>query len=271
MKMHFVIEGEWLTNHCRGLWAREDRQDLAIKTLVEGVHGFDEAMALRVVTGKAKLVGDSDSGMRLEDDSAEMPSCVDTMARMRRKLDESEDELKDVMQLRNGDTAIVGSPTGRRMVPQRKRDAWPEAKSFIQIDDDSFGGSPFFGKEEEDVKETPPMAEKLTAKHNFGWLSPGGEFYPCDYSGHYSIVSRLGFLSERDAEKKGWAKLGRSMAMKDPDFFGFCDVGLVRPTAIQVEMVQRYCEERGIEVPYWARSHDDWNDKTREQEAQEAK
>lgn len=122
--VHFSIDGEWLTEHVRSLWAREDRPDHALKTLVEGLEGMTEEIAVTILDGRFKLVGSSrdEGGVRLvPDDSGEkLPTMGEMLLRIKEQRDEARDEAADLTELVIGDTVGLGSPGGLRHVPRRK-------------------------------------------------------------------------------------------------------------------------------------------------------
>ena len=44
-------------------------------------------------------------------------------------------------------------------------------------------------------------------QHEFGWLSPEGEFYICQLGRHGEAIKALGFSSSYAAERLGWWRL----------------------------------------------------------------
>lgn len=94
--------------------------------------------------------------------------------------------------------------------------------------------------EEEDTPEPPPTPEpKITS--DTGWLSPNGEFYPCEYSGHVGLASRLGFDEPR-LEKMGWIK------MQTGKFF-WDFLGHFKATQKQIDAIFDWTQSRGEKMP----------------------
>ncbi len=71
----FKIDGEWLTEHARNL-VREGRWDHAMRTLVEGLHGMTNDIAITILKGDAKLVGVNDVDL-VDDDDTEYKAQLD--------------------------------------------------------------------------------------------------------------------------------------------------------------------------------------------------
>lgn len=124
----FSIDGDFLTDHCRSLWALEDRPDHAIKTLMTGLVGITYDQTLGILEGRFKLVGNSNdaTGVRLVEDTAthiqgqKLPTLAEVTLRMKEARDEALDARADIIQITNGDTVQIPSPTGLRSVPTRK-------------------------------------------------------------------------------------------------------------------------------------------------------
>lgn len=76
-----------------------------------------------------------------------------------------------------------------------------------------------------------------------GWLSPGGEFVPCDYYEHASAIYRHASLTESAAEHAGWWRL---TGIKSPMWYG------VQPaTPSQRRFLLKWHEDHGLEKPHW--------------------
>ena len=65
--VHFTISGEFITNQARSFWGAEDEQEKALD-LLDCVEGLEDADKMAILTGKKKLVGDSSTGIDIEDD-----------------------------------------------------------------------------------------------------------------------------------------------------------------------------------------------------------
>lgn len=98
-KLHFVIDGEWLTDHCRNLWT-EGRQDFAIRTLVKGLQGMNEGYATLICTGKKKLIGRSDDEISMVNDDTtvhhgmKLLSAEESLQEKDKKIKHAKDELR---------------------------------------------------------------------------------------------------------------------------------------------------------------------------------
>jgi len=75
----FVIDGEWLTNLTRSMWADELNTEKAVGILVDGLHGMTDDIAVKILTGKSKLVGKNED-VHLEDDDATESEQGNTLA-----------------------------------------------------------------------------------------------------------------------------------------------------------------------------------------------
>jgi hypothetical protein len=67
-KVHFTITGEHVTKVARD-FLTSDLFHLAYQVIIEDMHGMDPETGLLILTGKKKLIGDSDNGIFLEDDN----------------------------------------------------------------------------------------------------------------------------------------------------------------------------------------------------------
>lgn len=120
-KVCFVVEGEFITEHARALW-KEGKPDRALR-LLETLQGMTQAQMLDVLEGRARLTGDSSTGIGLEIDTeaqGTMTTLVDMMKQQREETDQARDEVADLVQMAIGDTVKMASPTGLREVPRRK-------------------------------------------------------------------------------------------------------------------------------------------------------
>jgi hypothetical protein len=295
----FSISGSFLTDHCRSLWAQEDRADHALKTLMVSLHGITHEQAISILEGHNKLVGNSsdDAGLRLVPDKSKkkvkLPTLQETLKRLTAERDEARDDCADVIQLHLGETVGLGSPGGLRKVPRRKTEnrngvagarrvlkkgyEFPdqpeetrekgakELKFFEETEQSKYSvarskmPAPKMveAPEEEEEEVLPPPVAHDEIDSDIGWLSPEGKFYPCSYTGHIELASRLsaivhlGSTSESTLEDKGWVKLCRG-ADGQHHIFGFLMDCKARPTEIQIRMVTDFCLMSGFELPYWA-------------------
>jgi hypothetical protein len=122
--VHFTVEGEFITDIARSLWNLEGQPERALrilKTLMLGKEPMSDADCISIVTGKAKLTGDSDAGIAIEADGTyEGKTLEQLVVKLKDERDEAIDEREDLAQLASGDTMIVPSHTGAREIPRRK-------------------------------------------------------------------------------------------------------------------------------------------------------
>jgi hypothetical protein len=126
---HFSIDGEWLTDTARSLYAHEDAPEKAIRLLVTGLIGMTEEQALSILEGRFKLVGSSDDegGVSMVPDKPKekLPSAAEVIKKLKEERDEARDDLADMTEIASGDTIGLGSPTGMRVVARRKTQSLP--------------------------------------------------------------------------------------------------------------------------------------------------
>lgn len=79
-----------------------------------------------------------------------------------------------------------------------------------------------------------------------GYLSPTGEWHPCDVYEHSSYASRVFGVSESTMEKRGWVKITRSaMGMREQKIYWDLRHTL---TPEQIRFLRPYIEENDIPV-----------------------
>lgn len=134
---HFKIEGPWLTQFCRTLWADEDSMHKALNILdclVGDSEGQEmtEEIALRILTGKAKLTGNSTDGIYLKEDNTDVSEHGNALSLKARighlsfKAQESDFEIRCRNQIKAGLTKFMASPWGGVHVPHC---AWEKIKT----------------------------------------------------------------------------------------------------------------------------------------------
>jgi len=279
----FQISGEFITNQARSFWADEEKPAKALKLLLEGCSGMTRDQAMSIILGKAKLIGINDLDM-VDDDAALSPNgneLIDEMEmieKIQQETAEAKDLALDYMDMYYGNTAIVASPTGQRLIPNRKTtyvgghsfraahaipavpwdkmNVWKEldppssrTKEFKRtVDDETEVEMEAQAKAANDVYDSFPIptpAYKITAPN--GWLSIDGKFYPCEYGEH----ARLGYAMkiikgrtdvdwENIMEKAGWIKIQGGKAYLWDKF-----------TAKQRDLVFDWYVERNRPLPYW--------------------
>ena len=67
-QLHFTVEGEFLTQVSRQLWADERQPEKAINLLKESLRGVTMEQVLAILTGSKKLTGNSgdENGVELD-------------------------------------------------------------------------------------------------------------------------------------------------------------------------------------------------------------
>lgn len=226
---HFSIDGAWLTEHVRCLWAQEDRADHALKTLMTGLSGITYEQALSILEGRNRLVGNSNDpeGVRLVPDEAppKLPTLVAQLARLKQEKDDAQDEAHDLVEMASGDTVGLASPGGLRVVPRRKTERggvmgrtklrrgydWPDqpeetrekGSKSLRIYREVETAAPRAGQpraeriilksiaDDECPEPRPPPVCEKDITTNTGWLAPTGKFYPCSYTQHRDLAEQL--------------------------------------------------------------------------------
>lgn len=286
---HFVVHGDFITDTARRLWNEEDEPERAMNIL-RCMQGITDAQCLDVLEGRSKLTGDSSKGILLKPDKKKGKTVTDVIRKLKQERDEARDERADLQEMVIGKeaTEILASPTGLRRVPRRKtqRKYIKGSVRTVLADDVEFddvldnpetpavpgrGTKPLhvwqqvsptpgqFRAEkiimdniEEEKEEIPPPPEPQTSITSpTGWLSPDGKFYPCCYSQHALTAWKLRLTDNPQnhwVKPDGWIRLSKDG--KDQLFF---PDETDTHTPAQREVIQTYCQELGIELPWWLR------------------
>jgi hypothetical protein len=235
--LHFRISGEFITRHSRRLWV--EGSPLAMKTLTTGLQGMTEALALEILTGRKKLVG-WNSRVRLRNDNAVTD---DRGIKLPRSLHE------------------VLSKVDQELQAERKRSAELAQRAGLMADriertilGSRFGVGPLIDSlknefcpepppQEPEQKVPPPLPEKDWS-HNWtcGWLTPEGDFYGCEYSGHQALCEKLG-LDSYQIERRGWIKYQRR------EWIGY--FGKDPITQKQIDALWDWSRATKKKYPYW--------------------
>lgn len=220
--LHFSITGEFITEQARSFWSEENDPRRAFD-LLRGMDGITDGQIIDVLSGKKKLIGDSNVGVELVDDDHEGLSIEELLGSMQDQIANLKDELADRIAMAADDTVIVASPMGRCKVPYRKtqpasgfqsfrvlKDGWKfegqvgEGKilevfkyvdenfdsMFVKskniVDMGALAGSqrPIEEDTDEDEAKPVPPDPQSSITTDTGWLSPEGKFYPCEYGDH---------------------------------------------------------------------------------------
>lgn len=278
--LHFKLDGGYLTDLVRRLWADEGEPRKALRILGSAFPEMTKSQQMSILSGEKKLVGD-EHGMDLVDDGTTVSDCGNSLdpeavfGKLMAKAKKEGDHLKDVLDLLNNDTVGFGSPDGLICVPRNRVEKGygelgvagrSHLKDGVDLDDVLHRGSglrnsllsldrsgsmeaPPAPEIPEPSKPEPPRAQsKITS--DTGWLTPDGKFYQCRYNEHIRTAESLGF-KESQVEKMGWIKMGLMLG---------CDTHMehlilepVKPaTQSQIDMIFDWCQECGKEMPYWA-------------------
>lgn len=263
----FVVDGSWLTDLVRTLWADEGEPEKALRILQEGLPDLPEEAMYSILTGHKKLEGDSSEGITLVDDDTTESPCGNSLAleAVLKPFRKKAEEGRDAVALLAGNVTYMGSPKGRVAIPTHHVEAFrrgeigldnmlyrgvsnvPTAEErkamltdpMVEVERRRRGIEPLDDKEDEPPPTPPPKPEyKIT--HNYGWLSPDGKFYACSWMEHIRLAETLGF-EERNLEKLGWIKI------EDGDAFE-PERGV---TQRQKTLVFDLYYTRGKELPFW--------------------
>lgn len=277
MTAHFVIDGPWLCDFARTLWADEDAPEKAINILRTAFPPMEQTDILAVLTGTKKLTGNSDDGIALVADTTTTsphgnPLDVATVLRkIRTQRDAESDRADDLTQLLLGDTVLLGSPKGAVSVPRRKtictgtanRPRLKEGVNLERIPHHELPGLSTPRRLYEDRMLGPPQPPKPLPKAedaittDCGWLSPDGKFCPCGYSEHVALAYDLcGDGGERELERRNWIKVQNGK---------FYRVDYEKPpTQRQRDVIFDWAQTKGVKMPWLCRedleTEEAWDD-----------
>jgi len=122
-KICFVVEGEFITNISRTLWADEFEMTKAMNIL-NCLEGMTEEIAIRILTGKAKLVGDSTIGVTLEPDNQGKTELGNSLSfahiikTLKFRAEKSDLECRCRYEYKNGLVKFRASPWGAIFLPE---------------------------------------------------------------------------------------------------------------------------------------------------------
>lgn len=231
---HFVVEGAFLVDITRQLWADEGNPEKAFSILEAAFPQMRRSIMFAILTGEKKLVGDSDTGCYLEDDGTDKTpagnrlSLEAVVGRFRKRIAGHKEWLRDVAQVRVSETEV--ETLARERVRRDEEYLTTCAESIRRM-------------EEQDAKKKkpkPPKARRVI-DNDHGWLSPAGKFYPCGYGEHIYLASLLGF-EERELEKKQWMKCqGGDCYLPESE----------EPTQKQRDMIFDWFTSRNKQLPWW--------------------
>lgn len=287
----FKIHGDWLTEHCRSLWADEKRPDQAIKTLMCVVE--NEAQALLILCGKKKLEGVNKLAF-LDDDATtsaagnKLLNLEQTLARFLRHEQRLQDDMYD-----QNMRMLVASPMGQVSIGVRAyerikkgesdwdNEVWEKVPSLLDRTEATvekrmrkakrdmlFPKTPIWGermldsflnkmKEEDDLRDIQPKEDKELNSLN-GWVDREGRFWPCNYMGHIGLAKRLGF-GERFCEEDGWLKISDSrdplcIIPRDSDVIGL--LASHKYTEKQRGTILAWCQKHNRPFPQFLKEED---------------
>ena len=268
--LHFRLDGGYLTNLVRSLWADEGQPEKALSILSEAFSDMTRSQQISILSGEKKLVGD-EHGMDLVDDGAtvsEFGNPLDPVAvyeKIQVKAKRDADHLRDTVDLLNRNTVGFGSPDGLIQVPRWRttRDEHSpiprqRLRDGVDLKDVLYTGSGLrdhmlSAHEKPPASEVPepsepcPPACQDSITTDSGWLSPDGKFYPCAWMQHDPIVFALG-LEVAAVEKGGWIRMSVSFVELGGSPFGQPEKP---PTQKQIDMIFDWCQETGEEQPKW--------------------
>lgn len=226
-KLCFYVIGEDFTALVRSIWADEQNPERAMRILEGGLPEMDAGDRFAILVGSKKLEGDSrEGGLQLVDDKAEKTrlgtplSFTHLLERIREKQVSEVEYLEEVIKARN--------------------------EEIVSWENTVDGMAEAFFPEEEEEKPTPPPEPQDKISHRFGWLSPEGRFYRCEWMEHIWLARALG-SSEVELENKGWIKIEKGEAFI-PD---------KAATQRQLDLIFDFYAKDGREMPEWTR-HDEY-------------
>ncbi len=223
--LHFRISGEFITKHSRRLWA-EGSSALALKTLVTGLRGMTEAIALQILTGHKKLTG-WNSRIKLESDSATKDDRGLPLPRSLQEVLLKKDQALAKEQSEHFKTASAAADTFTRLEDAVLDDRVKGPVGLFESVADVIGPSP------------KPLPTTAWNEWTCGWLTPEGLFYGCEYGGHQALCEKLGEDSFH-IERRGWMKLQRRE---------WIYVGRMPLRQKQLDALQDWSEATGKPIP----------------------
>lgn len=140
-------------------------------------------------------------------------------------------------------------PTGSR---GRVKEAQPEEATAEGDEDREARERREEAEERERARKALPVADRITG--DTGWLSPDGKFYGCGYSQHARTAWALGLTDNPQnhwASPAGWIRL----TTNGPEQLFFPDDADAF-TPVQRDVIQAYCQELKIELPWWLRKEE---------------
>lgn len=269
---HIIVTGEFLTAHARTLWADEHQPARAIDLLTTCLRGIELAQVIDVLTGRSRLIGDSDGGVELVDDDATesaygapLPSLPEAFSMLTERAKRAERNLRDHVELQAGNGVMVASPNGQVQVSRQTRDElgageiqWEDVYVYRSVREVRDAERRRWMAESGPPPELPPdpppkPPESFSAiTSDTGWLGPDGRFYPCGYQEHIGVADRIcrdrtidAPLGERKLEELGWVKLAGRLGPFE---------GERAPTEAQRRRVLDWCLGDGRELtklPYF--------------------
>lgn len=279
-QVHFVVEGDFITDTARRLWNEEDEPEKAMR-LLKCMNGITEAQCLEILAGKKKLIGDSSTGVTMVPDKARGKTLTEVVKKLKTERDEARDETQDLTELAFGDTVVIGSSTGARRIPRRKAKIGGLSEAMaLQLQDgyefddqmnrpsaagkkpfrtwQQMGESPYrdarlrqeaehLAEEKEEKRAAAPEPTK-TISTNSGWVSPEGLFYPASYGRHAFVAWTLNLTDNpqnHGVDPDGWVRVSENG--DTVQFFGEHRIF----SEIQKKLIRAYCKKTKIKVPYW--------------------
>lgn len=252
----FVIEGDWLTDLVRSLWADEGEPEKALKILNTAFPTMQDSDIMAIMIGEKKLIGDSSKGCDLVADGVTESkhgnplSVASVISRFREKLEDRNDWIEMAVDR----TTKIASPEGLVAIPTRRLKAYK--KGDITLEDipyrkiKTFSITPEVRTPIEDELPEPkprPYPKPSPVIDNIhGWLSPEGKFYSCEYSGHIRLADELGFEEWR-LEELQWIKItaGDCFAPENG-----------KPSQKQRDMIFDWFTKRDKKLPWWFNDED---------------
>jgi hypothetical protein len=227
--LHFSISGEFITRHTRRLWA-EGAASMALKTLMTGLQGMNETIALKILTGHKKLTG-WNSRIKLEDDNATKDDRGLPLPRSLHEVLSQKDHALEKEQREHRKTAMMAAGTFTRLEdavldPRSRHDDVSTLEAVAEI----IGPDP------------KPVPTTAWTDWTCGWLTPEGLFYGCQYGGHQNLCGDLE-VDSFQIERKGWLKLQRKEWV---GYFGKDPI-----TQKQIDALYDWSEATGKKIPLW--------------------
>lgn len=257
--INFKIDGDWLTDHVRCLWA-EEACDKAMSTLDAAFPDMSEEKRIAICTGKTKLSGCDE--MCLEKDDAAMSShglpllspiqmLIKAQATIEAKKKEFNDFVREVNEAREreeDEEEVEKYDFRTRKLTAKGERINEEIERRLGIKTALMVADPRLAAAHEAIFNPPtekPVQDKALDGKS-GWIRPDGAFFACAYMGHVNLADRLG--STEGKMEQTWVKIQSNALLTHIGLndFRLPDRGV---TQAQFNTMDKWCTKHKRKLP----------------------